>query len=233
MKTFNVIPSIALAFLVWGTAFSPDPARAAVERVVFKGNQVLAVEGGKETPLTEDVKFPNQIVVSTNGTFRVGEGKERKLTEGQSLAANGMLSSPNGRIEPVTDHLAVTAGKTVSNVNGEAAPTPPEINLNNGARLSNDRVLRSPNGTWSRVIDGQMFSPEGKPIPAVDTVSLQSGKVVVQKDGSLVTVAAGRSMMMNDGTKVFADGTVVSRDGKSSKLTEGQVLQIEGVVKRR
>jgi hypothetical protein len=39
--------------------------------------------------------------------------------------------------------------------------------------------------------------------------------------------------MMNDGTKVFGDGTVIMKDGTSRKLAEGEVLTVEGVVTRR
>jgi hypothetical protein len=84
-----------------------------------------------------------------------------------------------------------------------------------------------------RVIDGQLFTPDGQAIPAVDTVSMQRGKVVVQKDGSLLTVNQGRAIMMNEGTKVFGDGRVVRKDGQSAQLAEGEVLTVQGVVKLR
>ena len=84
-----------------------------------------------------------------------------------------------------------------------------------------------------RVIDGQLFTPDGKTIPAVDTISLQNGIVVVQKEGTQILIGNGRSIMMNDGTKVFGDGNVVSRDGQITALTEGQIITIEGVVKLR
>src|SRR5438477_372395 len=67
----------------------------------------------------------------------------------------------------------------------------------------------------------------------VNTISLQKGKVVVQKEGTQIVVGFGRSIMMNEGTKVFGDGTVISRDGTTTLLTEGQIITIQGVVKLR
>ncbi len=84
-----------------------------------------------------------------------------------------------------------------------------------------------------RVIDGLLFGPNGETMPTVDTISLQQGKVVVQKEGTRITIPPGRSIMMNEGTKVFGDGRVVGKDGQITVLTEGQIITIEGVVKRR
>jgi hypothetical protein len=38
---------------------------------------------------------------------------------------------------------------------------------------------------------------------------------------------------MNDGTKVLGDGTVIRFSGEQSKLSEGQILIIEGVVRKK
>ena len=79
----------------------------------------------------------------------------------------------------------------------------------------------------------EAIAPDGTPIPALDTISLQHGKVVVQKEGTRLMIQPGRSIMMNEGTKVFGDGRVVSKDGTITNLAEGQILIIEGVVKLR
>jgi ribosomal protein L21 len=55
--------------------------------------------------------------------------------------------------------------------------------------------------------------------------------VIVQKDGSQLTVASGRSITMNDGTKVMGDGTVIRFNGDQTTVKEGQILALEGVVK--
>jgi hypothetical protein len=81
-------------------------------------------------------------------------------------------------------------------------------------------------------LDGELLRPQGGTIPAQDTITMQNGQVMVQKEGSMIVVGATRSMMMNDGTKVLGDGTVITFNDRM-KLTEGQVIPIEGVVVRR
>jgi hypothetical protein len=227
--------SLSWISLACGLVALISPLRAAdnPEAVLFKDGQVWALEGNKAVFLTNDVQMPKAITVSTNGTFKVGAHSPRSLAEGQILGADGMLLSPNGRIEPVIDHIALDAGKTISSVNGERAALNQDVQLGKDKRLTPDHALLGSDGSWMRVIDGQLFTPDGKTIPGVDSVSLQTGKVVVQKEGTQLTVEPGRSIMMNDGTKVFGDGTVVGRDGQTTQLSEGQIITLEGVVKLR
>lgn len=212
-----------------------SPLRAADNpgAVLFKDGQVWALEGNSAVFLTNDVQLPNAIIVRTNGTFKVGAHSPRLFAEGQILGADGMLLSPDGAIEPVIDHIVLDAGKTVLSVNGGRAALNQDLLLGKDKRLTPDRALLGNDGSWMRVIDGQLFTPDGKTIPAVDSISLQAGKVVVQKEGTQLTVEPGRSIMMNEGTKVFGDGTVVSRDGQTTQLSEGQIITLEGVVKLR
>jgi ribosome-associated protein YbcJ (S4-like RNA binding protein) len=239
MRKFNLQRggTIALVGLLWSGAGFVMADPALVERVQLQDGKMWMLLDGKLMPMTEDVTFPREIKVSTNGTFTVQNRRSRPLRDGQILSADGMLLSADGRIEPVLDHVALTAGRTFSSVDGEANLAG-EVRFSNGARLTPDRALLGPNGSWMRVIDGQLLTPDGATIPARDTISLRDGRVVVQKDGpladgSLLTLPPTRSLMMNEGTKVFGDGTVQTRDGQMIKLTEGQTLVVEGVVKLR
>ena len=61
---------------------------------------------------------------------------------------------------------------------------------------------------------------------------LRSGKVIVSKDGALIPVAS--SITMNDGTKVMANGTMISFDGRTTtQLKEGETVTLPGAVLRR
>jgi hypothetical protein len=240
MRKFNLRTSgtAALVGMMWSLAQTTAADLASVERIQMTGGQMLVVLDGQTVPMTNEVILPYEIRVKTNGTFTVQGRRSRTLKEGQILGADGMLLSPDGHIEPVLDHLALTAGKTFLSADGDTSQARRDIRLGNGALLTPDRVLLSPNGTWMRVIDGQLLTPAGTTIPAKDTISLRDGKVIVQKDGpladgSLLSVPPNRSLMMNDGTKVFGDGTLIARDGKVTKLSEGQTLVIEGVIKLR
>ncbi len=224
---------ITLVFAIISSLCPKVGAEGLAERYLFKGGQVWAVQAGEQTLLTKDVDLPNKVTVRTNGTFQVGTYAPRPFAEGQMLGTDGMLTSPNGQIGPVIDHVAMDAGKTVSAVDGGRTAVNQDIVLGTDTRLTPDRVLVGGERGWMRVIDGLLFTPEGGTIPTSDTISLQNGKVVVQKEGTVIPIEPGRSMMMNEGTKVFGDGRVVSKDGQATELAEGQIITIEGVVKLR
>jgi hypothetical protein len=185
---------------------------------------------GKTEPMTEPVTLPNDIKVATNGTFTVKSGKERQLKEGQVLGKDGMLTSSDGSIEPVFDHVALKAGKMMLVKDGQSSLLTTELRLEDGSRVTPDGTLTTKDGRQRRLLDGQLVRLNGAELPAKDTIILRQGQVWVQKDGSPLKVDPGRSIMMNDGTKVLGDGTVIMKDGKRVKLTEGEILTIEGVV---
>lgn len=190
-------------------------------------------EGGKWIPLKEDLDLNATIKVSTNGTFTVNKGKPRELKEGQILNKDGMLQSPDGKLEPVIDHAVLVKGKMMIYKDGTGTPLTREMTLPNGTRIDPSGTVRTFDGKLRRLIEGQMFQLDGTVVPAKDTVALLKGKVVVQKEGEQYEVQRGRTIMMNDGTKVFGEGYVVKRDGSRLTLAEGQILTVEGVAFNR
>jgi hypothetical protein len=217
-----------------GSLFTPClQAGDGRELVLFQDSRVWSLNGDKAVLLAEDIKWPNNITVSTNGTFQVGEYPARPFVDGQVLASDGMLTSPDGRMEPVIDHEGMLAGSTFSSRNAGRTNATQNLQLGKDKVLTPDRVLLGRDGSWMRVIDGLLFTSDGTPIPAWDTITLQQGNVVVQKEGTQLMIPLGRSIMMNEGTKVFGDGRVLNKNGAITTLTEGQILIIEGVVKLR
>ena len=210
----------------------PGESPRETDSVSLRSGQMLALRDGKSSPLEGTIKFPNELKVETNGTFTVKSGKPRKLAEGQSLSRDGTLTSPDGSSAPVVDHLAMKAGKVVMVKDGQSAPLEGPIALPDGTRVTADGRVTFATGKSTRLLDGQLLRIDGGTLPAKDTVTLQNGKVIVQKDGSRLPIAKTQSIMMSDGTKVFGDGTVVGRDGKRAHLSEGQILEVEGVVRR-
>lgn len=200
-----------------------------VTAVIRKGDQMLVERAGQTQPMTEDVMLPGEIAVSTNGTFRVAGGKPRPLRDGDRLEADGMLTSADGRTAPVFDHLTRQGTQVLLVRDGQAAPLSQPFVLSNGIRVLPDGTLQLPSGRVRRLLDGQLLALSGAVIAAQDTVTLRQGVVWVQKDGAQFSVARGRSLMMNDGTKVFGDGNVVRPDGQKLKLVEGQILKLPGV----
>ncbi len=200
------------------------------ERAMLKDGKMLIVQQGKTVPMENNVVLPHSIKVSTNATFTVNDGKPRKLKEGQVLDSEGMLTSPDGSVAPVLDHVAMKNGKLLMVVDGESSPVDREISFPDGSKILPDSTLRTPDGRLRRLIDGDLLTIGGQPLPTTDTISLQNGRVVVQKDGSLLTLRPDQTIMMNDGTKAFGNGTVVKKDGSTINLGDGQILKVEGVV---
>ena len=228
-KSFSVGKRI-LAWVCAGFAMVSVVKADGVSAATREGNEMFVVRNGETAPMTTEVVFPGDIRVMTNGTFTVKGGPPRTLKNGDRLQADGMLLQPDGRIEPVFDHITKVKNRVVIVRNGQSETLTQPFTLGNGGRVDPNATILKPDGSLYRLLDGQLLKLSGEVIPAKDTITLQDGKVVVQMDGSLITVPEGRSFMMNNGTKVFGDGTVIRPDGTQFKLTKGQIVTIPGIV---
>jgi hypothetical protein len=162
----------------------------------------------------------------------VNRGKVRALEDGDILGSDGMLLKSNGSITPVIDHVTLNRGHLIVVKDGEAAEPDELVQLGNGTTIAPDWKIASPNGTSRRILDGEYFQLNGNAFPTRDTITMQNGRVMVQKNGSMLPVPPTRSMMMNDGTKVLGDGTVISFNGDRTALNEGEILLVQGVYVR-
>jgi hypothetical protein len=204
-----------------------------VERVMFKDGKVLFVQAGKTIEATNELALGKGIAVLTNGTFTVLKGKARPFRDGDVLGADGTLTGSDGSIAPVVDHIIMKDGRPTLVLNGEPTALTSVYRLGDGTSILPDATVIAPNGLRSRLLDGELRKLDGTSLPVKDSISLQGGKVVVQKDGSPLTVPPGQSMMMSDGTKVFGNGTVLKSDGTRLTLKEGDILPVEGVERKR
>lgn len=205
-----------------------------VDQVRVADGDLIAVAGGETFTPTNSVVMPFGIKVMTNLTYTVNAGRERKLLEGQILDKEGTLQSPDGSLMPVMDHVTQKGGKVMAFKDGVMMPVSGEMQLADGSHVFADGTYVRKSGERLRLMDGQLIKVDGATLPATDTAVLKDGRVVVQKDGSSIPIKLRptQSMMMSDGTKVLGDGTVIGKDGRTSKLVEGEVLKIEGVRRR-
>ena len=203
-----------------------------VEKVQMQHGKLVVMQNGAAAFARENVTLPHGIVVDTNGVFKVNGGKPRQLGEGETLNREGMLLRADGSIMPVMDHVTLNRGRVVVMKDGELSDLKGTIKLGDGSVISDDAFITDARGMRRRLLDGELFKTKGGALPARDTISMDGGRVTVQKDGSQIALEPGRTIMMNDGTKVFADGTVERFDGTQLKLKDGQTLVIEGVVRR-
>lgn len=199
-------------------------------KVQFKSQKVFSWPDGKELKAPDEIILPFSIVVRTNGTFTVKGGKERTLLEGELLGADGMLTRPDGSITPVIDHLTLSRGHVVVFRDGTATELREALKLGDGSTVSPDGKFTPPSGSTRRLLDGELFLLEGGKLPSRDTITMKNGRVIVQKDGTRLEVEPARSITMNDGTKVLGDGTVIKPGGERTKLDEGEIITLEGVI---
>lgn len=227
----RLVSAGVLAGLCSFSARAADP-KPAVEQVLFKDGRVLVTQNGKSVAAGEPVQLPGAITVATNGTFTVGNSSVRRLREGQILGADGMLASPDGTLVPVFDHVAVRKGRAEVIRDGVGAPLTADLPLGDAGRITPDGLFIARDGRRTRLLDGQMRRLDGTVVAATDTATLIRGKVVLQKDGSRLEVAASQSITMSDGTKVHGSGLVIRRNGTQFQLKEGEVLKIQGASSR-
>src|SRR5205807_1792174 len=131
--------------------------------------------------------LPHGIVVFTNGTFQLGEGKARALKEGQILRADGFLLNPDGSTLPVVDHLSMNGNVTVYK-DGDAIPLSGSITLADGSVVNSDGSYTRPNARRSRLRDGQLLAMDGTQIEGLDTISYKDGHITAYKGGAMINL---------------------------------------------
>jgi hypothetical protein len=228
MKTIAV--SVALGGAILCGVLTAAPL--AADKVQFQKGKVFAMQNNALTEARQEVALPFDILVNTNGAFTVAGGKPRQLREGEILDRSGMLLKGDGTISPVMDHVAMNRGRVMVVRDGDASEVKDLVKLGDGSTISADAYLTPSSGTRRRLLDGEIFFLKGGALPSRDTISMKDGRVMVQKDGSPLVIEGARTITMNDGTKVFGDGTVVKFNGETKKLREGETIVVEGVQRR-
>jgi len=203
-------------------------ADSSADAVTITNSNVYVLRGEQSEVLTENLKFPLDVEVTTNGTFTVANGQERKLGEGQVLRRDGWLLDADGSAWPVFDYVAMKEGKVVVVRDGQAETVTESMTLSNKLTISPDGSCVYPNGGRSRLVDGQLYRLDGSLIPAKDTITFKSGQVLVHKSGKLISLKPSQIMGMNDGTKVQWNGTLIKPDGTTMQLGEGQTVFVDG-----
>ena len=219
-----------IAFIVSVLVAAPE---RVIERVQSTGGKVVIWPGGGVLAAPDKINLPFGIVVETNGTFTVKGGKVRALEEGDVLGADGRLIRPDGSIALVIDHVTLNRGRVLVFKDGEAMEPHEAVQLADGTTVLPDRTITFRSGSSRKLLDGELFLIDGGAMPARDSITMQNGRVMVQKDGSMLAVDPARSITMNEGTKVSGDGTIVNFNGDRETLSEGQILIVQGVVRLR
>jgi hypothetical protein len=227
-------PHFCLVLLLVMGAFSlRAKADSAIDEATIKGTQAYGIRGEQLDALEDVLKFPFEVEVNTNGTFKVSGGRERKLQEGQVIRRDGWLVNPDGTIRPVFDHVGMIAGRVTVVRDGQAQTSTERMVFPNGLTIDPDGSCVFPDGNRSRLADGQLFRLDGTSIPPKDSATFKNGRVVVQKSGTLIaldpTLASVQAMGMSDGSRVQGNGTIRRQDGTIIPLPEGKTVLFAGI----
>ena len=219
--------------LVMGPFSLRAKADSAIDEATIKGTQAYGIRGEQLDALEDVLKFPFEVEVNTNGTFKVSGGKERKLREGQIIRRDGWLVYTDGTIRPVFDHVGMIAGRVTVVRDGQAQTSTERMVFPNGLTIDPDGSCVFPDGNRSRLADGQLFRLDGTSIPPKDSATFKNGRVVVQKSGTLIaldpTIASVQAMGMSDGSRVQGNGTIRRQDGTIIPLPEGKTVLFAGI----
>jgi hypothetical protein len=221
-------PARGFSLLTSLTLFAANTV-SAMDFVTCYSNQTFVQFTGQWIPLTSDLALPGDITVFTNGTFQIKDGKVRELGEAQVLRGDGHLLNPDGSSLPVFDHI-VMKGRVLVFKDGESQTLSGPLTLADGSVIQPDGFYTRPNGRRSRLVDGQLLTPDGGVLSGLDTIGLYNGMVVVYKVGALIPLFPQNKIMgMYDGTKVTGTGIVVTMGGNATQLTEGQMITVAGL----
>ena len=226
------LPTLALVqfFVAASAGLLWAQANPSAEGVTCRTNRTQVQHGSEWTPLTDKMTMPGGIQVFTNCTFQVKAGKVRALKEGQVLRDDGFLLNADGSVMPVRDHIAMNNATVMVFKDGEGEALTATLVLPDGTGINPDGSYARPSGRHSRLVDGQLLTLDGTPIPGLDTISLRNGKVTVCKSGALIPLKSAIVIMgMYDGTRVRGDGLITAPDGSTRQLAEGQTITVPGV----
>ncbi|HLX61965.1 MAG TPA: DUF6799 domain-containing protein [Planctomycetota bacterium] len=130
------------------------------------------------------------------------------------------------------DGYTSKGGKVVMLKDGRESPVTAEVTFGNGSRLTADGFIILKDGKRERFQDDRWIDMDGEYIVvAADTDDFdgyyyEGGKVYVMRDRTPVLVTA--DVVLVDGSRISADGSIVLKDGTRNHFSEGQRVSKEG-----
>jgi hypothetical protein len=217
----------ALFLLVSGHCSAFAQELKNLDHITLKSGEVVVVKSDVPEKLEADLEIPGGVTVSTNGIVKA-DGKEIELKEGQKLTLDGYWLGDDGTLVLFPDHYTVRDGKVFLVKGGIFTSVDQEVVFKNGTRLKTDGNVNTTGGKVMRLQNGQSLTLEGQPLQEKDHVIMKDKKLLIQRDGGIVTIAPGVTMGMSDGTKVKSDGAITTLGGQTFTLKEGQRLTLDG-----
>jgi hypothetical protein len=227
MKIISTV-SVLILTLVGTPEEIRAQAVATTGYVTRKAGLVYAVENGQSALLNRPLSLTPELTVLTNGVITIASDGEEELAEGRRVSLDGFWMGEDGTLLVFKPHYLFKERMLFFVESGVLTKVDQDVTLKNGAVLCTDATLLTPSGRLVRLDDGHMLTVNGDPIPGLDHVAIADGKLVLQKDGSIIPLPVVSTIGMSDGTRVRGDGLITWPSGYEFMLSEGQRLTVEG-----
>jgi hypothetical protein len=177
------------------------------EYVTLKNGRGFVVAGAQGAYLERALALTPELTVTTNGVIEIARHGKEQLTESKRLTLDGFWISSDGTLQAFKPHYLMKNGALYVVKSGVLARQEQDVAFANGNVLRLDGFLAS--GTrLIRLQDGQRLDLNGEVIPALDHIMMVNGRLVLQKDGSIVPLASISAIGMSEGTRVTGAGVI-------------------------
>lgn len=199
-----------------------------LDYVTLTAGRVYVVTNNLPVLLKAELTLNPEVKVMTNGVIQVSGLGQARLTEGRRLTFDAFWWNSDGLMVPLQPHYMMKDRALYFVKDGLLQPLSQDVAFPNGTQLRLDGTLLTRAQQFVRIQDGQMLSPDGQPLQAFDHVMVTGGRLVLQKDGSILNLPAGRVIGMSDSTRIDGSGVVTRLNGEQIVLREGQRLTLPG-----
>jgi len=203
-------------------------ALKTMDYVTMKDGRVYLIENNESAFLEQPLKLTPQLTVLTNGTIKIAGDGEEELNENRRVTLDGFWLNDDGTLVSFQPHYMIKDRVLYFVKSGVFKRVDQDVTFGNGIVLRTDGALLIPDGRLIRLQDGQMLTVTGQTIPALDQVMMIDGKLVLQKDGSIIPLPVRSTIGMSDGTTVTGNGLITRPTGEQFMLDQGQRLTLDG-----
>ena len=208
-------------------------ALKSMDYVTLKDGGVYLVENNESALLEKALELTPQLTVLTNGIIKITGDGEEELSEGRRVTSDGFWLNDDGTLVSFQPHYMMKDRGLYLVKSGVFKRVDQDVTFGNGTVLRTDGALLTPDGRLIRLQDGQMLTVTGQTIPALDQVMMIDGKLVLQKDGSIIPLPVRSTIGMSDGTTVTGNGLITRPTGQQFMLDQGQRLTLDGAAMSR
>lgn len=146
-----------------GKIMDHEPAKPKKDGFRMHYGQIYATVGGSENLLKENTTLANGTKVKTSGEIVKKDGAEMKLSEGQKIDMDGIITKYDGRD---SDHARVQDGKVTWSEDGEESVLQKSKTLGNGTKIMPDGTIHMRDGTERKLKEGDLITSDGEVIEA-------------------------------------------------------------------